>query len=352
MPQLSPIANVQNLSHSEASPDKPSSPKPPGSESEFELQARRGREDQSQRRPETGGDDPPSTEDSKPKDVDSFTPLQLELYEFQQLDETPPTEEALGFEELLIPDGESTPFVIPEPKRPTQTDGMSTESTLPLDRARQLIEIAAAARPLNSIEGISQAQIEPASVQSVEAISSQVSGVESSELQLADQTNINSLSTPTNSPTSEVELPGAAQSPDVVKNVTSTVAENLVQQVELTENGADRKLIVQLHPAELGQVTLQVDWENETLKAKIFTNEFAANELLNQNKQQLVTALAENGISFDSLDVAYQDAPNEHTGEKDSVLLPNGHESGSENEPVATGATIPNSTTTMVDIVV
>lgn len=87
--------------------------------------------------------------------------------------------------------------------------------------------------------------------------------------------------------------------------LTKTVADNLVQQVTLTDQGESKQLKLQLHPAELGQVTLQVDWENESLKVKLLTNESAANEILNQNRSELVAALAEEGIDFDSLEISY-----------------------------------------------
>ena len=92
------------------------------------------------------------------------------------------------------------------------------------------------------------------------------------------------------------------------KEVTQVVSDKLVQQVQLTESGEQKQLTLQLHPAELGQVTLQVDWENESLKVKIVANEMVATEILNQNKSELVSALAEQGIDFDSLDVAYESA--------------------------------------------
>jgi flagellar hook-length control protein FliK len=87
--------------------------------------------------------------------------------------------------------------------------------------------------------------------------------------------------------------------------VTKTVTDNLIQQVKLTEQGESKQLRLQLHPAELGQVTLQIDWENESLNVKLLTNEAAATEMLNQNKSELVTALAEEGIDFDSLEISY-----------------------------------------------
>ena len=88
--------------------------------------------------------------------------------------------------------------------------------------------------------------------------------------------------------------------------VTETVTENLVQQIRLTERGEQKQMTLQLHPAELGQLTLQLDWDKDALQVKILASEVVAADLLKQNKSQLVQALAENGIDFDSLDIGYQ----------------------------------------------
>lgn len=88
--------------------------------------------------------------------------------------------------------------------------------------------------------------------------------------------------------------------------VTETVTENLVQQIRLTERGEQKQMTLQLHPSELGQLTLQLDWDKDLLQVKILASEMVAADLLKQNKSQLVQALAENGIDFDSLDIGYQ----------------------------------------------
>ena len=98
--------------------------------------------------------------------------------------------------------------------------------------------------------------------------------------------------------------------------VTQTVVDNLVQEVQLTENGESKRLTLQLHPAELGQVSLQIDWEHESLKLKIISNEMVTSEILNQNKPELVAMLAEQGIDFDSLDMSYESPTSE--GERQS----------------------------------
>lgn len=107
--------------------------------------------------------------------------------------------------------------------------------------------------------------------------------------------------------------------------VTKVVTDNLVQQVKLTEQGESKQLRLQLHPAELGQVILQVDWENDSLKVKLLANEMAASEILNQNRSELVAALAEEGIDFDSMEISY-DRQDSEFGEQQSDDDPAGQE--------------------------
>ena len=102
-------------------------------------------------------------------------------------------------------------------------------------------------------------------------------------------------------------LPGTlAVTAEQMSTVTETVTDNLVQQIRLTERGEQKQMTMQLHPSELGQLTLQLDWEKDVLQVKILASEMIAADLLKQNKSQLVQALAENGIDFDSLDISYQ----------------------------------------------
>ena len=116
-------------------------------------------------------------------------------------------------------------------------------------------------------------------------------------------------------PTPQLELPTLPTGLASHQKVTQNVVETIVEQAQLTEVGESKQLTLQLHPAELGQVTLLVEWETDSLKVKIIANELAANEILNRNKSELIAALAEEGIDFDSLDVSYgnaQSEPQEH----------------------------------------
>lgn len=127
------------------------------------------------------------------------------------------------------------------------------------------------------------------------------------------------------------------------------VASGLVEQVQLSEIGDSKVLTLQLHPAELGQVTLHVEWEQDSLKARILTNEIAANEMLNQSKQQMVQALAEQGINFDSLEVAYEGADQsfDESAQQDAPL---GDQAG-EDQRASAGPVIRRKSNSIIDIV-
>ncbi len=128
--------------------------------------------------------------------------------------------------------------------------------------------------------------------------------------------------------------------------VTETVTENLVQQIRLTERGEQKQMTLQLHPAELGQLTLQLDWDKDVLQVKILASEMVAADLLKQNKSQLVQALAENGIDFDSLDIGYQSEQSDPRGESEtessfmsSDLFNESEEVKSSEQPVSRDST-------------
>ena len=153
--------------------------------------------------------------------------------------------------------------------------------------------------------------------------------------------------------TAQTQEPHVPYSPEVVKNVTQTVTENLVQAARFSDNGSNKQLVVQLHPAELGQLVLQVDWDNDVLKAKIVTSELAASEMLNQQKQHLISALAENGLHFDSLDVGFQDTPQDQPESRRSqssepTLAP---ESDGESESQETSIQLNNPSESKIDLV-
>ena len=161
-----------------------------------------------------------------------------------------------------------------------------------------------------------------------------------SDTVLFDRPSFVTASTPQLEPPTLPAVPASHQA------VTENVVDTIVEQAQLTEVGESKQLTLQLHPAELGQVTLLVDWEVDSLKVKIVANELAANEILNQNKSELIAALAEEGIDFDSLDVSYGNAQSElqdhNKNSRSQQLAPELFASPAEPETETTETTNPN----------
>lgn len=86
-----------------------------------------------------------------------------------------------------------------------------------------------------------------------------------------------------------------------------------------------RTLTLQLHPADLGQITLQVGWEDELLTAQIITADATASEILNRDRQVLLDSLQAAGIDLASFEVSHrrpdsgltQDQPDSEGGSND-----------------------------------
>ncbi|MDG1512222.1 MAG: flagellar hook-length control protein FliK [Mariniblastus sp.] len=133
--------------------------------------------------------------------------------------------------------------------------------------------------------------------------------------------------------------------------VTETVTENLVQQIRLTERGEQKQMTLQLHPSELGQLTLQLDWDKDVLQVKILASEMVAADLLKQNKSQLVQALAENGIDFDSLDIGYQSEQSDPRDESEAESRFMSADSFNESEEAKPSEQpVPRASSSMIDI--
>lgn len=133
--------------------------------------------------------------------------------------------------------------------------------------------------------------------------------------------------------------------------VTETVTDNLVQQIRLTERGEQKQMTLQLHPSELGQLTLQLDWEKDVLQVKILASEMVAADLLKQNKSQLVQALAENGIDFDSLDIGYQSEQSDPRDESEAESRFMSSDLFNESEEVRPSEQpVPRASSSMIDI--
>ncbi len=351
MPQLNQIANVQNRHRANPEADRNHIEQSSDSKPDFELEPKRRNGKKTKSKTDVLELESQNI-DEESQNVETLIPKQLGLIENQQATDVPEQILTTGWHQAASQESLAVNLSAAASASKTAVAQRDLPSPPPLSNSRQLIEVAASAFSTGTTDPGSEFQVDSQVAPLVDSVEAVTTPVVSKDAGRSGQAEMNSLPLSVNAPIAEVGTRPNVHSAEIAKGVTETVADGLVQQVELTENGANRKMVLQLHPAELGQVTLQVDWENETLKATILTNEAAATEVLNQNKHQLVTALAENGISFDSLDVAYQDARNEQPEDHENNPFSKGSSDGDRAEVSVPKLPIPNSSTTMVDIVV
>jgi hypothetical protein len=101
---------------------------------------------------------------------------------------------------------------------------------------------------------------------------------------------------------------------DLGRLVTQRVTETLIHEIPLIEAEGAKRITLKLHPAELGKLTLHVDWHNETVKARIVASEMATTEMLNREKNHLLDTMHAHGLKFESLDVSYEGSTRHRNG--------------------------------------
>ncbi len=97
----------------------------------------------------------------------------------------------------------------------------------------------------------------------------------------------------------------AKHTSDVSKTIATRIVETLTNEAPTAESPGSKKITLTLNPAELGKLTLQVGWENETLKALIIATDMNTTDLLNRDKNLLLDTLNENGLSFGEFDISH-----------------------------------------------
>lgn len=95
---------------------------------------------------------------------------------------------------------------------------------------------------------------------------------------------------------------------DVSRTIATRIVETLTNEAPTAESPGSKKITLTLNPAELGKLTLQVGWENETLKAVIIATDLNTTDLLNRDKNLLLDTLNENGLSFSEFDIGHSAA--------------------------------------------
>lgn len=92
-------------------------------------------------------------------------------------------------------------------------------------------------------------------------------------------------------------------SPTSLRETAKVVGDAMA--MSLREDG--QTVEIDLHPAELGKLKIQVTQVDQAIEAQIIATEFVTSELLNGHREQLMETLAELGFETSDVDITYQD---------------------------------------------
>lgn len=120
-----------------------------------------------------------------------------------------------------------------------------------------------------------------------------------------------SSTTSINASAASATLDGVQEPKPVSTPPVQQVLDVTIDQISGVQKGEAKSLSFQLHPAELGQVTVVIDWTADSLNAKILVAEFGTRELLLQGQHELVQALEDVDVGLGSLEIGLQDSHKE-----------------------------------------
>jgi flagellar hook-length control protein FliK len=108
---------------------------------------------------------------------------------------------------------------------------------------------------------------------------------------------------------------------ETINSLRDQVSHTLFSELRaVTQSAEASSITIDLHPAELGRLTLSVGVENEAISATIITSELTTNDLLTRDKQILIDVLREQGLEVDSFEISYGRGENqEHAHDSDSA---------------------------------
>lgn len=132
-------------------------------------------------------------------------------------------------------------------------------------------------------------------IDAIQGVTSESSNGDSSSV------SVQSHTTPSMEPMPEPQSTSNKQPAQQVLDVT-------IDQISTAQKGEAKSLTFQLHPAELGQVTVVIDWSADSLNAKILVAEFGTRDLLLQSQPELIQALEEIDVGLGALEIGLQDS--------------------------------------------
>ena len=97
---------------------------------------------------------------------------------------------------------------------------------------------------------------------------------------------------------------GSLEIPSPMEQLTETLQTHFEEHLDVGER---REIRLKLHPVELGELEVQVESVEDTIRAKIFATEAVTSEILNRDKEALNNALEDLGISVEDVDIQHRD---------------------------------------------
>ena len=221
----------------------------------------------------------------EPQAVEGSSELQLETADSQSQSDS----EAIP--ELEFPQVEPSAANLSSPTNHSSTADHSAaaEHSSPAEPLAQLSEAILGDNGASlSVDG--QAQIENSVVAS---------------LSLEPLQNISSTNEAT--PAKAVDSLSAAVTESVVDQVVETITNDSIDSLR-----DSRKLTLQIHPAELGRLEIQIGSESDILNAQIVASEHVTSELLNREKIHLINALQEMGVDLPEVEISHRNDKQEN----------------------------------------
>ena len=132
---------------------------------------------------------------------------------------------------------------------------------------------------------------------------------------------------------------------ETVTSLRNQVSHTLVSEVKVVTRRANASEIkMDLHPVELGRMTLRVGFENDAISATIVASELATSDLLIRDKQMLINTLRDHGLDVGSFEVSY--GGNESQRDAEDFDRATDRRMSSANSSAITSAPIPPQTQT------
>ncbi|MFK5926671.1 MAG: flagellar hook-length control protein FliK [Desulfuromusa sp.] len=125
-------------------------------------------------------------------------------------------------------------------------------------------------------------------------------------------------------PTPVVQLTSGQQVTD------SQIFDQVVTQISGSVNGESGRMVLRLHPAELGSLKLEVVVEGDRIRANLHAQSHQVQEVLERNLPQLRNALAEQGLKIDQFQVNIDQR--QQSGQFENLAQQQQH-NGSEKQP-------------------